>query len=66
MDTEFGDFIQRPEARVTSSDNIFMRKMLEKGYNKTNIFILLNWNRIHWAALHIHLPTYKINKRHME
>ena len=59
MDTEFGDFIQRPKARVTSSDNITMRKMLKKGCDKTNIFIPLNWDRMHWTALNIHLPTYK-------
>ena len=60
MGTEFGDFLQRPGARVTSRDNITMRTMLEKGYDKRNIFIPLNWNRNHWTALHIHLPTYKV------
>jgi len=60
METEFGDIIQRPEARVSSSDNITMRKMLEKGFDGMNILIPLNWERNHWTALHIHLPTYKI------
>jgi hypothetical protein len=60
METEFGDIIQRPEARVSSSDNITMRKMLEKGFDGMNILIPLNWDRNHWTALHIHLPTYKI------
>ena len=40
--------------------NITMRKMLEMGYDKTNVFIPLNWDRIHWTTLHIHWPTYKI------